>query len=138
MAPTGSLTGSSGCKDLHDTAGPFRTTSTQDCIEYQYIVGGHLLLDHLNAAFNCCPEFEAGIEVEGQTILVTEDEIRGDCDCTCLFDLNYEIVHLEPGIYDVTVIQEYLDETDEPLVFTMDLQTAPSGIHCVERDHYPW
>ena len=138
MAPTGSLVASSGCKEWRATAGGTRTRLTQDCIEYQYLGGGHLLLNHLNTAFNCCPEFEAGIAVEGDTITVSEDEISGVCFCLCLFDLDYEIVNLEPGIYNVTVIQEYLDWTDEPLDFTMDLQSSPSGIHCVDRDHYPW
>jgi hypothetical protein len=135
VAPTGGLVGSSGCTGLRDAAG---ARSTEDCIEYQYLGGRYLLLNHLNTAFNCCPEFEAGIAVEGDMIIVTEDEISGDCDCTCLFDLTYEIVNLDPGIYEVTVIQEYLDETDEPLDFTMDLVSSPSGIHCVERNHYPW
>jgi hypothetical protein len=135
MAPAGSMVGSYGCKER---GGPNGTKLTQDCIEYQYLGGGHLLLNHLNTAFNCCPEFEAGIDFEGDTIIVWEDEISGLCDCICLFDLNYEIVNLDPGIYNVTVIQEYLDPTDEPLDFTMDLLSSPSGIHCVERDHYPW
>lgn len=137
MAPTGSLVGFYGCK-RRDSGGATTTRLTQDCIEYEYLGGGYLLLDHLNTAFNCCPVFEAGVAVEGDTIIVTEDEISGDCDCTCLFDLNYEIVNLAPGIYNVSVIQEYLYPTDEPLDFTMDLLSSPSGIHCVERDHYPW
>lgn len=138
MAPTGSLVNFYGCKERGGSGGATGTRLTQDCIEWQYLGGGQLLLNHLNTAFNCCPEFEAGIDVEGDTIIVREDEISGDCDCLCLFDLNYEVVGLAPGVYDVAVIQEYLDETDEPLDFTMDLLSSPSGIHCVERDHYPW
>ena len=138
MAPTGSLVSFSGCKDWRDTGGWTQTPSNQDCIEYEYLGGGLLLLNHVNTAFNCCPEFEAGIEVEGNSITVTEDEISGDCDCICLFDLHYEIIDLHPGVYDVTVHQEYLHGDDEPLDFTMDLQASPSGMHCVERDHYPW
>lgn len=138
MAPTGSMVGSSGCKTWGDNARPTGTRLTQDCIEYEYLGEGRLLVNHLNTAFNCCPEFDAGIDVEGDTITVWEDEYGGECDCDCLFDLSYEVVNLEPGIYEVTVIQEYLYPTDEPLDFTMDLLEAPSGIHCVERDHYPW
>lgn len=132
MAPTGSLIDSYGCKDKSGAK------LAQDCIEYHYLGGGYLLLNHINAAFNCCPEFEADIDVAGDTITVTEVEISGICYCLCLFDLNYEIVGLTPGVYNVTVIQEWLEPDDEPLDFTMDLLSSPSGIHCVERDHYPW
>ena len=127
-----------GCKELGESFGAIGTRTTEDCIEYEYIGGGQLLLNHVNTAFNCCPEYEAGVEVEADTIVVTEDEIDGPCDCICLFDLNYEIIHLEPGAYDVIVIQEYVDETDEQHAFTIDLYASPSGIHCVERNHYPW
>jgi hypothetical protein len=137
MGPSGALVGSFGCK-RGGAGGAAAPRLTQDCIEYEYLGEGLLLLNHVNTAFNCCPVFEAGITVDGDAIIVSEDEISGDCDCICLFDLNYEIVNLEPGIYDVTVIQEYLDPTDEPLDFTMDLLSSPSGMHCVDRDHYPW
>jgi len=138
MAPPGGLVDSYGCKQPGETRGGSPVRSTQDCIEYQYLGGGQLLLDHVNTAFNCCPEFEAGIEVIGDAIVITEDETWGECDCICLFDLSYEIAGLAPGVYHVTVHQEYLEEGDEPLGFTIDLLASPSGLHCVTRDHYPW
>lgn len=136
VAPTGGLVGASGC--IFTRGAGSRAPSNLDCIEWEYLGGGLLLLDHLNAAFNCCPEYEAGVVVEGDSITITEDEISGECDCICLYDLNYEIGGLAPGVYSVTVNQEYLRPDDEPLDFTMDLHSSPSGTHCVERDHYPW
>jgi len=138
LAPAGALVGSSGCHSGAGAGSALETPLTLDCIEYQHLGEGQLLLNHLNTAFNCCPEFVAGIDIDDHTIIVSEDEISGDCDCICLFDLSYEIVNLEPGVYEVTVIQEYLIEGDEPLDFTMDLLASPSGMHCVERNHYPW
>lgn len=138
LGSAGALVGSSGCVSLRDTGRSNRNRLSEDCIEYEYLGDGRLLLNHLNTAFNCCPVFVAGIVVDEDTITVTEDEISGDCDCTCLFDLSYEIVNLEFGIYQVTVNQEYLYGDDEPLDFTMNLFWSPSGLHCVERDHYPW
>ena len=60
------------------------------------------------------------------------------CDCLCLFDLDYEITNLPPGVYTIRVNEPYLWEGAEVLEFTVDLSAVPSGSHCVYRDHYPW
>jgi hypothetical protein len=112
--------------------------SDQDCIEWSFNSRGHLKFTHVNTGFNCCPVFEAVTYVENDTIFVVELELEGQCQCLCVYDLDYEIHHLERGVYQVIVVQEWLQEGDEPLDFTMDLLTSPSGRHCVERDHYPW
>lgn len=111
--------------------------SDQDCVEYAY---AHrvLTLRHINTAFNCCPEIEAGVTVRADTIFIEEHESTGGCRCLCLYDLEYEILGLRPGTYRVIVAQEYLAETDEPIEFTIDLKASPSGAYCVKRDHYPW
>ena len=136
--PIGRLVHSTGCKSWELEAATGSVTSDQDCIKWQMADRSRLRFTHVNAGFNCCPEFDAATYVSGDTIFVVEHEIVGLCDCNCLFDLDYEIRDLEPGIYRVIVTEEYLSEEDEPLDFIMDLLTTPSGSHCVGRDHYPW
>ena len=135
--PTGNLVSMSACKNLDLAADGGITAEDQDCIQYAY-EGRTLRLKHVNTAFNCCPDVKATILVRGDSIFIIEHEIQGDCRCLCLYDLDYEIRHLEVGSYRVLVSQEYLCEGDEPLEFTMDLLSSPSGTYCVKRDHYPW
>ncbi|MFH1313083.1 MAG: hypothetical protein ABIJ00_07610 [Candidatus Eisenbacteria bacterium] len=136
--PIGRLVRSTGCKTWELATDTDGVASDQDCIEWRLDAPGRLLLTHVNAGFNCCPKFDAVTYVENDTIFIVERELEGQCDCICLFDLDYEIRDLEPGVYEVIVNQECLREDDEPLDFTVDLLTSPSGRHCVERTHYPW
>jgi hypothetical protein len=134
--PVGRLVDWVGCKGaMVSVAGD--VPRDQDCIEYSY---SHrtLNLKHINAAFNCCPEMEAYVIVSQDTIFMTEHETVGGCHCLCLYDLEYEVIHLPAATYRVIVSQEYLLEGDQPLEFTIDLRASPSGNHCVTRSHYPW
>ena len=112
---------------------------SQDCMEYNYDGENILLLKHINAGFNCCPKnIIADIKIDNYSIIIEEIEIDGECDCLCLFNLSYEIKDLEPGEYKITIIEPYVHKDEETLEFTIDLLTTPSGVFCVERDHYPW
>ena len=135
--PTGHLVNMSACKNLDLAADGGIKDRDQDCIQYTY-EDKTLRLKHVNTAFNCCPDVEATVLVRGDSIFIVEHEIQGDCRCLCLYDLDYEIRHLEVGSCRVLVSQEYLLEGDEPLEFAMDLLSSPSGTYCVKRDHYPW
>jgi hypothetical protein len=134
----GTLVETIGCKQWNGEAAGDGISANQDCIRYEYMGGGLLLIKHINAGFNCCPEIRAMVNVRADSLIIIEREIAGLCDCLCLFDLHYQILGLDPGVYRVTVFQEYLDQDDEPLDFSMDLISSSSGEHCVERDHYPW
>ena len=134
--PSGSMTGQTGCKSF-EKAAP-ETPSDQDCIEYEYDGTGTLLLKHVNAGFNCCPVMNNNIFIEGDTIIVMEVETEGLCDCICLFDLDYEVINLPPGIYMIKVIEPYLWEGDDPLEFEINLTEAVSGSFCVNRTYGPW
>jgi len=136
--PAGRLTGASGCKRFESTGAFDVTPPNQDCVDYFYNGNNILLLTHLNAGFNCCPVIGADIAVTDNNITITEKEITGLCDCLCLFDLDYEVVNLPPGVYTITVIEPYFMPGDEPLEFIVDLTEEPSGAYCVKRSHYPW
>jgi len=136
--PTGFMVDYYGCKEFGKGVVIDSTPLDQDCMEYEYDGESVLLLKHVNAGFNCCPEIAAAITIEDNIITIEEIEISGDCDCICLFDIDYEIRNLPPGEYTITVIEPYVPEGEEILEFTVDLVSSPSGIFCVYRDYYPW
>jgi len=136
--PSGSLVGMSGCTMFEADLLVTDSLSFMDCIEYEYDGVGVLTMQHINAGFNCCPEIAVNFYVEGTVITIEQIEIIGQCDCLCLFDLDYEIVNLEPGEYTITVIEPYVIEGDDPLEFDVDLSSSASGGYCVYRYHYPW
>ena len=139
--PVGTLVDYDGCKEFNKGNALNGTPPDQDCIEYQYDGASLLLLKHVNAGFNCCPdEILADITIEDNVITIDEDESleSGGCDCLCLFDVDYQISNLPPGEYTIRVNGLYLEEGDEILQFTVDLTSSPSGSFCVYRDHYPW
>jgi hypothetical protein len=135
--PGGGMTGHSGCK------GPYKNPDTLslDCIQYEYDGMGTLNLTHINGAFNCCPEeILVDINVQGNTIYISEDETfgpEGACACLCLFDVYITITGLMPGTYTIIVDGMYLYAMP-PLNTTVDLVAQPSGEFCLERDDYPW
>ncbi len=141
-AQSGVMLGYSGCKEFEKATLLDGTPPDQDCIEYQYDGQGTLLLKHVNAGFNCCPdEILAEITLVGNTVTITENESlepSGGCDCLCLFDVDYQIGNVPPGEYTIAVDQLYLQPGAEILEFTVDLTSSPSGEYCVQRDHYPW
>jgi hypothetical protein len=136
--PTIDIAGISDCKTHLARPGIFDTTSNFDCIEYTYQTPGILVLRHVNAGFNCCPEIDTDIEVDGDVITIREIETSSQCDCNCLFDLDLEVRDISAGIYQIRVIEPYVNPNDEEMVFTVDLTIQPTGTFCVERTYYPW
>jgi hypothetical protein len=139
-APAGMVAGFSHCKSSLEAGVTDTTLPNQDCLEYQYDGDSVLLLKHVNAAFNCCPDsFGAAFSFAGQLITIEEAErLTNPCDCLCLFDLNLRIVDLVPGTYTIKVKEPYLWEGAGVLEFTVDLRSSPSGSYCVARNRYPW
>ncbi len=138
--PSGSVVGHTGCKDFDGRLGPSSAPPDQDCMEWIYDGVSVLQITHVNEGLNCCPVIVADIWVVGDTITIEEiDSLdNGGCYCLCLFDVDYEIVNLEPGEYRVKVIEPYVPVDQEPLEFTVDLRDMPVGSYCVYRDFYPW
>jgi hypothetical protein len=130
----GTLINHTECKESFDNDSP----KNFDCIEYEYNDEDLLLLKHVNAGFNCCPEITADISIIDNKITIKEIELSGDCDCLCLFDVYYSIKDLNPGQYTITVEEPYIRNDEEILEFDVDLTSPVSGSFCVERFHYPW
>jgi hypothetical protein len=137
-SPTGSLKGFGSCKGVGSTQAAADPQSAEDCLEYGLGGNGVLYLKHINAAFNCCPVFEAEVSVVGNEITITEIEVEGQCNCLCLYDVSYEITGLAYGQYHIVVNELNVYGSDQLLDFTVDLSVTPSGRFCVPRNHYPW
>jgi hypothetical protein len=139
--PSGTLIHYTGCKGLTKRSSIDSISSDQDCIEYYYDGEGVLELRHINAGFNCCPDdLLADITIVDNVITIEEKEsLSNPCHCLCLFDLELQIINLEPGKYIISVIEPYIEPGDELLEFSIGLSISPSsGTYCVQRDHYPW
>jgi hypothetical protein len=52
LPPAGALTNYSGCKLLGEGA----PSVSGECLRYDWTGQGTLVLKHINAGFNCCPE----------------------------------------------------------------------------------
>lgn len=138
LTPTGTLLSTTGCKQSV-RGEELSTPPDQDCVEYEYDGNNVLTLTHLNAGFNCCPvEITADIDIEKQVITIVEHESEHGCKCLCLFDVDYRIVNLKPGNYEIKFVELYTESGDDLLEFTCDLSQATSDTYCVERTHYPW
>jgi hypothetical protein len=138
--PVGTLVSQTGCKtvtpgsSLKNTASAMETQNNQECIAYQYD-DNTLQLRHINAGFNCCPgRIIGGITIKDFTITIIEAETSTEkCDCLCLYDLDYTIRNLEPGIYTINFSGSVME-------FTATLQLGAPGADtiCIERTRYPW
>jgi hypothetical protein len=136
--PSGVLISATGCKDFVAAKVTIDGLPHTDCMQYQYSADNILLLQHINAGFNCCTDPAADITFEDNVITITESESGDYCYCLCLVDLELKITNLPPGEYTIKVVEMYLEEGDELLEFTVDLADSASGSFCVQRDHYPW
>jgi len=140
--PEGQLLRFSGCKNFSLNGSLVKeniSSAAEECAEYFYDGHGNLKLKHINAAFNCCPgTISADIIVEPGEILIKEKESEAICDCNCLFDIDYEIIHLKPGVYRISIKNLYQPPDEPPLEFVVSLKEPTSGTFCVPRKKYPW
>lgn len=136
---SGSLIGRTpDCKSYADTDQD-RFPSSMECLSYSYDGTDVLSIDHINTGFNCCPgEILADIVFRNDTILITESETEGLCDCYCLFDTYYEMTGIEPKVYTIVFDVPYIHEDDELLSITVDLSASPEGSACVDRISWIW
>ncbi len=134
---TGSLAAFSECLDFSQRTVP-DFYSDQTAVLWEWDGKGKLSLRHANAGINCCPNLSAEISVIDGVITVKEYD-QGMCYCLCLANLDYEIVNLLPGKYEIKIDEVYSNEGDDLLEFNVTLRwTADSGVFVVDRLHYPW
>jgi hypothetical protein len=101
--------------------------SGQECIEYQYNGGNTLLVNHINAVFNCCPgSITADTQFSEGIIAIVEKESEHGCKCTCPYDLDYHFYNIPPAVYTIRITCE----GGNILEFTVDLDSNLSGSKC--------
>ena len=122
--------------------GPLKTGDPEPetpCISYNYGGDSLLRLMHYNAGFNCCPEkFIVDIEVKGDSLIISEDELKHGCKCNCLFDLDIKVHNLPAGSYHVRFAEPYVSQSMTKLTFDVDLKKEPSGSFCATRPEGWW
>jgi hypothetical protein len=133
------LTNNPECNHLKSAGIITSTPNSQSCIEYSFDQSTKkLLIKHINAGFNCCPEsLWCTVTYRNDSIVIQEFEKHMGCKCNCLYDLEMEVEGVESGNYQLRVIEPYLG-TQKPLIFALDLRTQKKGSFCVHRSIYPW
>jgi len=138
--PMGRLTAFSGCKHWRETPDD-SIAVTRDCLAFTYDRFDVLRLRHINAGFNCCPgEITASVQILGNVISILESEAAQECRCQCLYDLDFRIQGLYPGLYEIRVVEPYVHSEwgEARLGFLLDLTVPTSDTLCVERTRAPW
>lgn len=131
----------SNCKDfsLKSTAesGDYGSDTSCACYTYNF-QEKKLILKHINAGFNCCPgEIYCDIDIENDTIFLTESEEKADCDCDCLYDIDIDISEVKKQKYYISIYEPYC-KNQERIQFEIDLTLNETGVFCVRRTLYPW
>jgi hypothetical protein len=113
--------------------------SDSSCVCFNYNVQDkRLILNHINAAFNCCPgEIYCDIKIKGDTIFLKEKEEKAMCDCGCLYDVDIIVSDIERHKYVINLNEPYSGDQGK-IVFEIDLTSNETGVFCVERKQYPW
>lgn len=139
---SGRLIRYSGCKSFPVSQEELEAAihpPSEECLEYYYDGQSRLMLKHINAAFNCCPgTISADLVILPGEIRIKEKEASSLCDCHCLFDLDFELLNIKPGIYRMSVKGPYQPEDEPPLEFVVVLKGPVSGTFCAPRKKYPW
>ncbi|HPN37034.1 MAG TPA: hypothetical protein PL041_01435 [Melioribacteraceae bacterium] len=113
-------------------------TRSESCIYFTYNGTDKLILKHINAGFNCCPNgIYTTISLNGNKLIINEHENSNDCRCLCLYDIEMEVNNINPGNYTIIINEPYA-EYGPPLEFDANLTTIITDSVCVARNYYPW
>jgi hypothetical protein len=115
------------------------TPDTLCCVNYSYYPSEkQLIINHINAGFNCCPgEISCLVKLNGDTLIIEESESAPQCDCDCLFDLNYKIDNVVNTISQIIITEPYCND-NERIEFKVSLKENKDGCWCTTRKSYPW
>lgn len=136
---SGKLIDHTNCKEFKSSAILSDTPDTLSCVNYEFDPSSHkLLLKHINAGFNCCPEsLYCRVSLNNDTIVIQEFEQTQGCHCNCLYDLEIEISGVESKRYNINFVEPYALK-GESINFEIDLTKSIAGSYCVTRKNYPW
>jgi hypothetical protein len=137
---TGEVVSHTQCKIFYNKeTGKFTVADTFSSVNYTYdLAQQKLTLNHINAAFNCCPDdMYCEIQVSDDTIHIFEYEETSACDCNCLYDITEELNGIEPGTYTIQYHEPYIGD-EQILIFQIQLSENSVGSFSVPRIHYPW
>ncbi|MCD6347427.1 MAG: hypothetical protein J7L96_08415 [Bacteroidales bacterium] len=111
----------------------------ESCVWWEYDGDSTLILKHLNAGFNCCPEkLFTDLAIKGDTIEITERDSLQLCRCNCFYDLDITVHHVKSQKFIVHFVEPFVTGLKDPLIFQIDLENQSSGKACQDRDYYPW
>ncbi len=133
------ITYKSLCHGLEIKSQKLITERNQSCILYSYNSSTRKLkITHANAGFNCCPEeITCNAELTGNKLILTEKEKTPGCNCLCIYDIDIEVSNLNPGEYNLIIVELYRGVQEE-LSNTINLNLNPNGEFCANRTEYPW
>jgi hypothetical protein len=137
---TGTLVSASPCKSGSKSASEKLSTSdTLSCLNYLFDDSDNkLTIKHINAAFNCCPEsIYCTVSLSYDTIIISEYEAMSQCNCDCLYDLDFVINGVESKEYNIKLNEPYSGEQAK-ISFKLDLVNDKNSSFCVKRKSYPW
>jgi hypothetical protein len=124
-------------KCLENNIMMIESDSSFTTIEYSF-KNNVLTLKHFAAGFNCCFDYLlVNVSVNDNIITIKENDINPNCKCLCIRDINYDI-NIEPGTYQVKIIEPYLPENDSAIEFEVELKENSTGIKRFKRSSYPW
>ena len=123
----GVLTSSNGCKNNGEKQSSSTNQVVQECIEYQYNGENTLLVNHINAVFNCCPgTISAYTQFSEGVIAIVESESEHGCKCNCHYDLDYHFYNIPPAVYTLRITCEGGDIRE----YKINLDSTLSGSKC--------
>jgi hypothetical protein len=138
--PSISLTEFSGCGDIDGkTKSSNSFDDTLSVIIYSYdALTKELQINHINAAFNCCPgKLYCETSLSNDTLYVKEYEQSSQCKCNCLYDLNLSLGNIEERTYILSIVEPYISN-QEKLISVINLKIKKEGIFVALRKKYPW
>ena len=138
--PYGAIRSHSDCKDISGKIDT-QTSNSDECIYYKYFAEYKILyISHINAAFNCEPgKISSKFSFNDKNINIIESQEKSSARCNCLYDVDYELRHINPDIYLLTISGPIIDGVTHPsLGFYIDLTQNFSDTYCTTRGFYPW
>lgn len=129
----GKIIGASECKNYKSTM----SDTIYGCAEYSFnSASGILLIEHINAIFNCCPgDISCNVSIVNDTITIVETASEASCHCACFYDLDIEVTGVGEKEYYIRIVEPHIGLQTQ-LEFIVNLNAQTNGTKCEERDPY--